>query len=470
MTFVVIVTHLLGLASSVHAVVSNRTAQGAIAWVVSLITFPYLALPLYWVFGRQRFAGYREAWSDRQSELGGLIEGLREGQAPFELTELEGLPNYEAIKAFANSRCVRGNDVALLVDGEATFDGIIAGIERADQYLLIQFYIVRDDGLGRRMKAAMIAAAKRGVKVFFLFDEIGSHDLSRDYLADLEAAGVRQSRFHSTRGRWNRLQLNFRNHRKTVVVDGRECWIGGHNVGDEYLGLDPKVGPWRDTHVHIVGPAAQQAQAIFLGDWYWAQRSLPELDWTPRSAPSGADVGVMVVPIAPTTRIETAGLFFVHALNAARDRIWLATPYFVPDPPIITALQLAAMRGVDVRIILPKKSDNPVVDLAAIWFAEQLDGLGIRFFRHTRGFMHQKVFLVDEAVSTVGSANFDNRSFRLQFEINALVVDRAFAREVEAMLTRDFERAEPYDPGSLRTASFERRVAASFARLASPLL
>ena len=470
LSLVVLLFHGLGFLSSIHAVMTNRTAQGAIAWGVSLNTFPYLTVPMYWVFGRRKFEGYVEAWRERQQDVEALGAKVHDALDPYEIESLERLPNYDALKKIAHTPILRGNDLQLLVDGQATFDSVIDGLSRAQSYALVQFYIVRDDGLGRRLKMAMIDCVKRGVDVYFLYDEIGSKDLPRSYLDELESAGVLYSKFNSTQGRRNRFQLNFRNHRKSVVIDGFETWIGGHNVGDEYLGLDPKVGPWRDTHVHIIGPAAQLAQLVFLGDWYWAKRTAPEWSWEPKAAPSGGDALAMVIPISPVTDIESAQLFFVHALNAAKDRIWIATPYFVPDPAVMTALRLASMRGVDVRVIFPLKSDNPVLDLATLWFTEELDGVGIRFYRHVPGFMHQKVFLVDDDISTVGSTNFDNRSFRLQFEINALMVDKPFASEIEKMLQNDLEKSEPYDPASLHASSFLKRLAVSVARLTSPLL
>ncbi len=469
-SFLVLLFHTLGVLSSIHAVMTNRTAQGAIAWGVSLNTFPYVAVPMYWVFGRRQFEGYVEAWQGRQKEVKELVDHMHKALKPYHIETLERLPNYEAMKKISHTPFVRGNEVELLVDGQATFDSILDGLARAERYALVQFYIVHDDGLGRRLKAAMIDCAKRGLDVFFLYDEIGSMHLPGAYLDELEAAGVKHSKFNSTQGRRNRFQLNFRNHRKSVIIDGHESWIGGHNVGDEYLGLDPKIGPWRDTHVHIVGPAAQLAQAVFLVDWYWAKRTLPKWNWEPRAAPSGTEVMAMVVPISPTDDMESAQLLFVHALNAARERIWIATPYFVPDQAVMTALRLAAMRGVDVRVIIPEKSDNPVVDLAMLWFMEQLDGVGIRFYRHIPGFMHQKVFLVDDDIATVGSTNFDNRSFRLQFEVNALFADKPFAQEIETMLMNDLDQSKPYDPASLHEASFLKRLAVSVARLTAPLL
>jgi len=466
----VVLFQVLGFAASIHAVMTARTAQGAIAWGVSLNTFPYLALPLYLVLGRRNFAGYVESWQARHDEVKRFEAMMTERLAPHAVETLERIPNYEAMKRLANSPLLRGHEVDLLIDGEATFESLFAGLARAERYALVQFYIIHDDGLGRRLKKALIDCAARGVAVYLLYDEVGSGGLPSSYLEELEAAGVRQSMFNTTQGAHNRFQLNFRNHRKNVVVDGREAWIGGHNVGDEYLGLDPKVGPWRDTHVRIEGPAAQVAQKMFLADWYWATRTIPELDWEPKVAASGADLRAMVLPIAPTDVVETAQLFFVHALNAARERIWIASPYFVPDIAVMAALRLAALRGVDVRVIVPDKSDNPLVDAACRWYARELAGEGIRFFRYTDGFPHQKVLLIDRDIGSVGSPNFDNRSFRLQFEINAIVVDDAFGQEVEAMLLHDLERSKPWDPADLAEAPFARRLWVSFARLTAPIL
>jgi cardiolipin synthase len=462
--------HLLGLLSSVHAVMTARTAQGAIAWGIGLNTFPYVAVPMYWVFGRRSFEGYVEAWQGRQGEVERFLMEMRERLEPFAVETLERIPNYEAMTRLAHSPLLTGNDVTLLVDGDATFDSIFQGLAHAEHTALVQFYMIHDDGLGRRFKSALIDCAKRGIQVYVLFDEVGSMGLPRSYLAELEAAGIQQSKFNTTQGAHNRFQLNFRNHRKNVIVDGRVAWIGGHNVGDEYLGLDPKVGHWRDTHVRIEGPAALLAQASFVADWYWAKRTIPELVWGPQAAESGSDVRAMVLPMAPTDSIETAQLFFFHVLNAARNRIWIATPYFVPDQAVMAALRLAALRGVDVRIIVPDKSDNPIVDLATRWYAQDLADVNIRFMRYTDGFPHQKVLLIDNDVASVGSANFDNRSFRLQFEINTIIVDEGFGKQMEVMLENDMDHAVSWDPNDLSDASFVRRLAVSVARLTAPLL
>ncbi len=293
--WVLILFRVLGIISAAHAVMSTRTAQGAIAWSISLVAAPVVAVPAYWVFGRSKFEGYVEARQEHEEEFHELGRKVRE-QVGSSLVDFEQpVANYEAVKGLSRMALTWGNRAELLVDGEATFDSILEGIARAREYVLVQFYIVKDDGLGNRLKDAMIERAQAGLMVLLLYDEIGSSRLSERYLQELRAAGVKVSAFNTTQGARNRFQLNFRNHRKIVVVDGRTTWIGGHNVGDEYLGLDPKLSPWRDTHVRVDGPMALQAQGIIASDWYWAQREILDLSWTPVPAP---DVDQMALVVA----------------------------------------------------------------------------------------------------------------------------------------------------------------------------
>ncbi len=461
---------VMGILSAIHAVMHTRTAQGAIAWSVSLVTFPYVAVPAYWVLGRDKFQGVEAAYLEKADEVDALIDEIVAGLETTVVDTEVPVPEYEALKKLGGY-FVRGNRAELLIDGEATFESILTGIAAARGYVLVQFYIIKDDGLGNRIKDALLERLAEGVRVYVIYDEIGSSGLAKTPLVEeLEAAGAEVSMFGTRRGRRNRFQLNFRNHRKIVVVDGRTAWIGGHNIGDDYLGLYPDFSPWRDTHARFEGPAALAAQAVFVGDWYWATRELPSLNWEPHPVPD-AGAPVMVLPSGPADRFETAALLHLHALNSARERIWIATPYFVPDDSVVAALELAALRGVDIRILLPHKGDSLPVSLAAETFVDRLSKVdGIRFFRHNQGFMHQKVFLVDQKVAAVGTANFDNRSFRLNFEVTALVHDLEFAQAVERMLENDFRNSEPIPQGALGKRSFLHRLAAQTARLAAPVL
>ncbi|WP_218280456.1 phospholipase D-like domain-containing protein [Verrucomicrobium spinosum] len=281
--------HLLGLLTSIDAILSVRTAQGAIGWAISLNTFPYIAVPAYWVFGRSNFEGYlvlrRKMEADLNDEEKKLAADLLAMRPQAERVP----PSATLLERLAKLPATRGNHTELLIDGEATFRSIFESIAQAREYVLVQFYIIRDDGLGRQLKEALINRARAGVRCYLVYDEIGSHQLPTSYTAELLAAGVEVRPFNTRQGDRNRFQLNFRNHRKIVIVDGVTAFVGGHNVGDEYLGKDPKMGAWRDTHVKVQGPVVQCVQIAWAEDWNWAAGGLPTLNWVPQPAPGGQD-------------------------------------------------------------------------------------------------------------------------------------------------------------------------------------
>ena len=253
-----------------------------------------------------------------------------------------------------------------------------------------------------------------------------------------------------------------------MVVDGKLAWVGGLNVGDEYLSRNPKIGPWRDTHVRIEGPAALGAQLAFAEDWHWAAGGRLDVRWVPVPSSAG-NASVLILPSGPADTLETANLMYIHAINSARERIWIASPYFVPDKPVTDALQLAGLRGVDVRILIPDKPDNALVGLAAYSYVDDASRTGGKFYRYGPGFLHEKVMLIDHSTATVGTANFDNRSFRLNFEITAVVSDPAFAAEVERMFEADFARSRVMDPGEYDRKPWWFRFGVRLARLTGPV-
>lgn len=468
--------HALGVIAAGHAILNTRTSQGAIAWAVSLVAAPYVTLIPYLFLGRSKFSGYVDkrriesellrtrahpsAWDTRASSTGRPAEALGH-HVVRALTGLSGMP------------FLGGNAVRTLVNGEATFAAILDAIEQAQHYVLVQFFIVRDDALGEMLKQLLLAKAAQGVRVCFLYDSIGSFDLPKRYVAALIAGGVEMHPFATHRRFVNRFQLNFRNHRKIVIVDGERAFIGGHNVGVEYLGGNPRLSPWRDTHIEARGPIVASVQFVFVEDWHWATQRLPRLEPSQAEQPESvgdADMHCLVVAPGPADKEETGSLFFVQAINAAQSRIWITTPYLVPDEAVFSALRLAVMRGVDVRILIPSRRDHYVVFEASKIYAYDLVRAGVRIFRYRPGFLHQKVVLIDQIAAAVGSANLDNRSFRLNFEIMVLTIDHAFALEVEAMLERDFEQAWEVDRSEYRNASALRRMTMHVARLFSPIL
>jgi cardiolipin synthase len=361
----------------------------------------------------------------------------------------------------------RGNHVELLIDGEVTFDAIFAAMDAARDYLLVQFFIIHDDTLGEKFRDRLIQRARAGVKIYFLYDEVGCHKLPRRWFDSLRESGVRVEGFKTTRGRGNRFQLNLRNHRKVVIADGREALTGGLNVGDEYMGHSDRFGPWRDTHVRVRGPAVQAAQLAFIEDWYWATDEVPSLSWIPTAA--DADQRVLVLATGPADEAELCSLAFIRAVNSAQTRLWISSPYFVPDSTVLTALQLAALRGVEVRVLLPQRIDHLLPMLSSFSYYESLALAGIEVWRYQTGFLHQKALLVDDRLAAVGSVNVDYRSFHLNFELVVMVTDPAFCAQTEAMMKEDFARADRVDLSEYRRRPWWFKTAVRFARLLSPV-
>jgi cardiolipin synthase len=363
---------------------------------------------------------------------------------------------------------MKGNRCTLLIDGPATFDSILRGIAEAEHYILLQFFIVHADGLGNRLKEALIERANNGVRVYFLYDKVGSVGLSRSYTRELEAAGVQVGVFRVGRGWLNRFRINFRNHRKIVVVDGKTSWVGGHNVGDAYLGKSRRFSAWRDTHVKMAGPVTLGVQLSFVEDWNWACGELPEVSWAP--PPAYGHEPVLCIPTGPGDMVESCSLMMVQAINASTRRCWMLSPYFVPDVAVIKALQLAAMRGVDVRILIPANPDKRVVWWAAHSYLFEVAVAGVRMYTYREGFMHQKVFLIDDCLAGIGTANLDNRSLRINFEITMTFTDGDFIRQVEKMCLDDFAVSDPLTTDDVYRRPLPFRLAIRTARLFSPIL
>jgi cardiolipin synthase A/B len=460
------VLHLLGVAAAVHAMMSSRTPQGAVAWIVSLITLPYLALPLYFVFGRNKFKGYVRAIRTRSSHIQEIARGLVMLDRDFRKV-LDGTSGYNTfLEGLTDIPFTCANKADLLVDGRVSLTAIYDDIEKAREYVLVQFYIVNDDTIGRDLSRVLRAKANQGVSVYFIYDELGCYYTPETYWRELREAGVHVGTFGT--GKHSRLQINFRNHRKMVVVDGRVAHTGGINVGDEYVGKDPALGPWRDTNLRVEGPAVLAFQLSFLADWYLVAGETPRWSWEPHTA-EGGTADVLVLPSGPADDLETCSLLHLQLINSAKQRLWIATPYFVPDEPIVQALHLAALRGVDVRVLVPEKADHLLVWLSSFSYQDETEKSGVAFYRYQEGFMHQKALLMDHDWAAVGTANLDNRSLRLSFEITALIHDRVFAEQVEAMLAQDFQGARKVDPGELARKPFLFRLAVAAARLLAPV-
>lgn len=470
--FAVYLAVQIGALLAARAIVAHgRTPQGTVAWVVFLFAAPYFALPAFLIFGHRRYPGYIATRRALSQEMAALRELTAEHTPTPAEDSLEDPGRIRGFERLAGVELSSGNALTLLVNGEEAFPAIFAAIDAAEDYILAQFYALGADHLGTEFAERLIAKARAGVRVYLLYDAIGSH-VTRAYLEHLRAGGVNVRNFHAIRRSRGRLQVNFRNHRKILVTDGKAAFTGGLNLSDLYMGRDPRLSPWRDTMVRVEGPCAAQLQFIFAEDWLWSSGEKLALDWNPRAAAaeSPGTANALVLAPGPADRQESGSLYFVNAIGAARRRIWIASAYFVPDVDILSALKVAALRGVEIRILVPDRRDHWLVWLAAFAYFDEVKAAGVEVWRYMEGFSHQKVILIDDDIASVGSINLDNRSCRLNFEITLLAADRPFAAEVERMLTRDFEFSSRTLPSLSHQPSRLIRWAAPVARLLAPVL
>ncbi len=473
---------IAGGIAAAHALMSVRTSQGTIAWVVALVALPYVALPFYLVFGRNRFDGYVDARrsGDGAPELRHFVNSV-----------LSDVPDFCTPTQLLRPACelgeqptTTGNHLRLLADGDATFAALLDLIRSAKRSIAVQYFIFRNDAIGTEIRDSLADAARRGVAVHVLIDRVGSRKLPESFFDPVLDAGGKVARFVSSRNWVLRLQINFRNHRKLLLVDTTVFITGGHNIGDEYRAkpADPtsneapgpfaRFGHWRDTSIQITGSAARSALVSFAEDWFWSTGAVPTEAFLPgqtQESPAGG-FPVTLVPTGPADPAESFTLLFHHLAASARERLWVTSPYFVPDSGAISALQAAALRGVDVRILLPGMPDKWMPYLASFTYHKATSLENFALYRYRKGFLHQKVILLDDHLASVGSANLDNRSFRLNFELTPLIEGREFAQEIAAMLEADFAISDLIDPDEFVAKPLYFRIAARAARLCAPVL
>ena len=456
----------LAIICAVREIMNSRTSQGTIAWLISLLVLPFPTTFIYLVFGWKLFDDYAESQthSGRSWRLA-RSEDLR-------IVDVDSGKDWPVLHRVAELPFLYGNAANLLIDGDDTFASILDGIARARDYILMQFYIIRDDALGRRVADALIARARAGVKIYVLYDDAGAHQLPRTYKRRLRDAGIHIYSFnhrHPYLRFYGLTRINYRNHRKNVVIDGKEAWVGGHNIGIEYLGQDPKFGRWRDTHAHVTGPAALACVLMFREDWHWATgKELPAR--YPSDIPTPGNQPVLVMPTGPADKLEDCAIAFTEVISRAREKLWIVSPYFVPGIEVQTALYAASLRGVDVRILLPEKADHMLVWLASYAHADQMVSHGIKVHRYEGGFLHQKVILCDDEIAGVGTVNFDYRSFNINFEVTLWFTGEQMIKNVKEMLDVDFASSRLTTEENLKRRSFAFRLACQAARLFSPVL
>jgi cardiolipin synthase len=360
----------------------------------------------------------------------------------------------------------------VLTNGEETFPKIVKELKQAKHHIHLEYYIVRSDEIGHEIKQVLIKKAKEGVKVRFLYDAVGSWKLSKGYIVELRKAGVEIVPFSPVKLPFLNHKVNFRNHRKIIVVDGVKGFVGGLNIGDEYLGKNEHFGFWRDTHLYLQGEAVRSLQLIFLQDWYYMTgEALLTTSYLTPSIKIGEDYGgVQLIAGGPDNEWEVIKNLFFEMIASAKKSIWLATPYLIPDVDILSALKIASLAGVEVKIIVPKRPDKRIVYYASRSYFPELLEAGVQVFEYEKGFMHSKLLIIDEDLASIGTSNLDMRSFHLNFEVNAFLYQAGSIKTLAKDFLNDLQHSTPIKYEEFMKRSLSQRLFESLSRLLSPLL
>ena len=461
---------------AIGIVTERRHPSSKLAWVLVLILVPLLGLVLYVLFGRLRPAmrtrARREAnivFAERVLAVGGDGHGL----AP-----IEELP--PPLRAVANltrrtsgAHLSGGNSVDILSSGFSKFAALRAAIEQASEYVHMEYYVIRADRTGQSIRDALADALGRGVQVRLMLDGAGCYHLPDSFLAPLREAGAQLATFLPIRFPFLTERRDFRNHRKLVVIDGREAFLGGMNIGDEYSGYghdESLPPPWRDTHAHVTGPCVAGLEEVFAEDWFHATRQ-PFIRPDPAGWESSpGDQVVQVVASGPDRYWPTFQQVAFNVIAAATKRVNITTPYFIPDASILMALQTAALGGVAVRLLVPARPNYPLLGAAQRSYYEELLNAGVRIYEYQPGMIHAKTLVVDDQYSLIGSANLDIRSFRLNYELGLSVIGESCVERLNEDFENDRSHSRRVTRASVRRRGRVRRFGYSAAQLASPLL
>lgn len=458
------------VAISLTIVLERRSPVATLAWIVALAWLPLIGIAVYYFLGPRRL---RRRKLKRQDSARAVARAMRALDAEVDDPRWTSLAKL-AIAA-GGSPPLPAREVRLYLEGDAKFEAMLAAIASARHHVHVEYYIFEDDPIGRRVVDALVERAKAGVEVRVVLDGIGSYGLRGAALAPIVAAGGEVAWFNPVSGfrlRW----ANFRTHRKIVIVDGTVAFTGGINVSKDQSATASGARAWRDTHLSFRGPAVRPLQRVFLEDWCFASgRSPPTGDaYFPPSPVVGPDAAdhalVQVVASGPDHDLYAIQQFFFGAITQAQARLWLTTPYFVPDEATLAALVAAGLRGVDVRILVPRSSDNLLVDLAARSYHPELVRAGVKIHEYEGRMLHAKTLVVDDELAVVGTANFDNRSFRLNFEVVVAIYDAETASDLARSFENDLAHAPPVRVRELKEKKLAERLGEAGARLLSPLL
>jgi len=466
-----LVVWVLGL--SIWIILERRSPVATAGWI-SLLTFlPYIGIPVYLVLGPRKWNRRRRVVVRARAAMGGRLSGLVERASgevmaalPEEARRLVSISSGLKMAAGARAR-----EIEIFHEGRDFYTSLAAAIEGARHHVHLEFYIWEPGRIGTRLRDLLVEKARQGIEVRLLVDGVGSSSFGRAFAKPLREAGGEVVCFNQPR--WSRIRsqrANFRTHRKIVVIDGVTAFTGGMNISDDHSSEFVGDLAQRDTHVRIVGMPASLLQLVFLENWYFANGVGPnEADYLCLDVDPGQRL-VQIAASGPDTEYAPIHKLFLEAVHGARERLYVSSPYFLPDDALVAALQSAALRGVDVRVLVPSRGNYRIVRLASRTYYEELLGCGVKLYEYQPRMLHSKTLVADEGVAILGSANLDNRSFHLNFEVVAVIYDGACARELATRFETDLCQARVVERGEDASQSLPVRFAHSLARLVAPVL
>ena len=458
LTYTFLVFYTVTILSIVLVIITdNRNPLKTLPWIIVLVFAPVVGLVFYFFFG-QNLSKRRIISRRTRRRITMQLEEARDTgrpEIPEEHRRLAAL-----LYSTTHSVALYGSRITPYTDGRSKMEALLAEIARAKHHIHIQYYIFCDDETGRRLRDALVEKVRQGVEVRILYDDVGCSGVKKDFFEGMRREGIEVFSFLHVKFPLFTSKVNYRNHRKIAVIDGRVGFIGGMNVADRYV-RGTGWGSWRDTHFRIEGSGAAGLQVSFLSDWSaTTKQHITGAAYFPQSE-RHAEKEVKLYSASSTDS---------YAVSNARRRIWIQTPYYLPSDVLNTALQVAALAGVDVRLMLPARSDSKIVDLASHSYLDDMMKAGVKILFYKPGFLHSKLLIIDDTLTVIGSANMDFRSFEHNFEINAFVYDTEFTARMDAVFRDDATRCHALTPGEWFNRPRPRRWAESLMRVFSPLL
>lgn len=470
--------YILNIFLAMYVVFQERKNPSATwAWIMIMLFVPVVGFILYLFIGQDMRKRKLFTEKEEQDQFYQLLNGqekrLDKHRSEFQNSSLFNYHNIIRLHLVAHEALyTQDNHVEIYTDGIDKFKNLFYDIANAKKYIHIQYYIIRGDDLGRKLLTLLIEKAKEGLDVKLLYDGMGCLWTSKGMFEDLAEAGGKVVCFYPPFIPYINLRVNYRNHRKICVIDGEIGYIGGFNIGTEYISLNKKMGYWRDTHLKIMGSAVQMLALQFLLDWRFASKEqVPLEDYISHNPPTKAgNTAIQIVASGPDSRWPSIRNGFLKMINEAEKSIYLQTPYFIPDDSLLESLKVAALSGVDVQIMIPNKPDHPFVFWASLSYMNELIAAGARCFTYEKGFLHAKTLVIDQAICTVGTANFDIRSFKLNFEVNAFIYDEKIAKKIVTSFKTDITYSKELTRELYDQRGTIVKIKESVSRLLSPML